>query len=86
MKSENEIRLKLLDLYQGREKYSQASKSEKDKRVQVTNSLQLVAQVYSEKISVLEWVLNSDSAKIWTEVEPPPIDLAENSPLDATES
>jgi hypothetical protein len=83
MKQENEIRLKLLELYQAREEFSRIPKDSQSKKVQVVNANKLVEQVYHEKILMLEWVLNSASAKICPDVEQPTAELEPNNSGDA---
>jgi len=64
MKAEKEIRLKLLELYQSREKFSELVAEERKKSDELNTAFRDAELAYSEKISMLEWVLNSDSDKI----------------------
>jgi len=71
MKAEKEIRLKLLELYQSREKFSELVSEERKKSDELNTAFRHAELMYSEKISMLEWVLNSDSDKICLPIDNP---------------
>lgn len=63
MKTELEIKEKLLSLYAQRDKFKLIAISEKQKTVELKAAFFAVENYYSEKISVLHWVLEENKSE-----------------------
>lgn len=60
MKSKAQINAKKLELYEARERFSEITQKEKEPNVELASAFYLVERIYTEKISMLNWVLNED--------------------------
>ena len=58
MKTEQDIKDKMLELYNSREAFENLTKQEREKTQEMETAFQVVEAIYTEKISLLNWVLN----------------------------
>lgn len=60
MKTEQEIKDKLLDIYSARDSFNKLTKNERKKSRELIIAFEVVDRLYNEKISILNWVLEKD--------------------------
>lgn len=60
MRSEQEIKDKLLEIYNSRESFIAKTKKEKYPSKDLQFAFDMAKQVYTEKISILNWILDND--------------------------
>ena len=63
LREEQEIKDKILALYNSREKFTKLVHDERKKSVELEAAFKMVECVYTEKINTLNWVLNQNDNK-----------------------